>query len=185
MPRDKSHALNGKPRTRKDKFSFRVGSRVKGVKPDVAGRELARIRKERGGLKPEVVIEEARPKNSPLHTAFTWDDSKAAHEYRLWQARSLIRAVCVVPSDQPDLTPRAVYVHVPDDESYQPISVVVETPDMFDSAIAELKMKLASAQRSVDELLSAANDAIDPKRVQRVKAVSKAIEKASVAAAAV
>lgn len=56
--------------------------------------ELKRIADENGGvLKPESVVEEARPKSSPLHKRFTWDNSKAAHEYRLWQARQLIRVV--------------------------------------------------------------------------------------------
>lgn len=56
--------------------------------------ELKRIADENGGvLKPEAVVEEARPKSSPLHKRFTWDNSKAAHEYRLWQARQLIRVV--------------------------------------------------------------------------------------------
>ena len=44
-----------------------------------------------GLLKPEDVVEAARPANSPLHTRFTWDDSDAAHQYRLEQARKLIR----------------------------------------------------------------------------------------------
>lgn len=44
-----------------------------------------------GVLLPERVVEAARPKESPLHDCFTWDDDKAAHEYRLWQARTLIR----------------------------------------------------------------------------------------------
>jgi len=59
--------------------------------------ELKRIAEENGGiLKPEVVVEEARPKSSPIHSRFTWDDSKAAHEHRLWQARQLIRVVVEV-----------------------------------------------------------------------------------------
>ena len=36
-------------------------------------------------------MERARPKTSPLHSRFTWDDSEAAHQYRIWQARQLIR----------------------------------------------------------------------------------------------
>lgn len=56
--------------------------------------ELKRIAKEHGGiLRPETVVEEARPKSSPLHKRFTWDNNKAAHEYRIWQARQLIRVV--------------------------------------------------------------------------------------------
>lgn len=184
MPLEKRMSMNGRAKA-KHTFSFRDGSRVRGVKPDVAGKELARIRKEHGGLEPATVVEEAKSPRSPLHNAFIWDDTKAAHEHRLWQARQLIRAVCIVPVDQPDLTPRAVYVHVPEQGSYQLVDVVVTTPDLFDSALAELKTKLESAQRSVDELLSAANKLADPKRVQRAMAVGKAVERAAQAVAAV
>lgn len=59
--------------------------------------ELKRIAEENGGLlKPEIVVAEARPRSSPLHSRFTWDNTKAAHEYRLWQARQLIRVVVEV-----------------------------------------------------------------------------------------
>lgn len=55
-------------------------------------RELRRIANENGGiLQPETVVERARPVNSPLHSRFTWDNSQAAHAYRIWQARQLIR----------------------------------------------------------------------------------------------
>lgn len=44
-------------------------------------------------LRPEDVIKDAKRKTSPLHAYFEWDDSKAAHQYRLNQARQLIREV--------------------------------------------------------------------------------------------
>ena len=57
-------------------------------------KELERIASEHGGfLKPEDVIEEAKPKGSPLHDCFTWNNSEAAHQYRLQEARNLIRVV--------------------------------------------------------------------------------------------
>lgn len=46
--------------------------------------------KKRGLLLPANVIEAARPVSSPLHDSFCWDNTKAAHGYRLWQARQLI-----------------------------------------------------------------------------------------------
>jgi hypothetical protein len=53
--------------------------------------ELAALYKEHGTLDPAVVVEWAKDHpESALHGRFTWDDSKAAHEYRLWQARQLI-----------------------------------------------------------------------------------------------
>jgi hypothetical protein len=44
-----------------------------------------------GILRPYDVVEYARNPTTTLHTKFTWDDEKAAHEYRLEEARRLIR----------------------------------------------------------------------------------------------
>lgn len=46
---------------------------------------------EKGVLRPDAVVEDARDPASPLHSHFQWDDSKAAHAFRLEQARRLIR----------------------------------------------------------------------------------------------
>ena len=54
--------------------------------------ELDRIRvRHRGLLRPRDVVAAAEPKNSLLHGCFDWDDSSAAHKFRLEQARHLIR----------------------------------------------------------------------------------------------
>lgn len=59
--------------------------------------ELKKIAKENGGLlQPESVVEAARSVTSPLHSRFQWDDSSAAHQYRIWQARQLIRVTVEV-----------------------------------------------------------------------------------------
>ncbi len=50
--------------------------------------------KRRGTITPERVVEAARDPKSPLHSRFCWDDTEAAHQWRLQQARQLIR-VCV------------------------------------------------------------------------------------------
>lgn len=59
---------------------------------DAIAKELKRLADEnRGLLLPEAVVEAARDEDSPLHSRFEWDDSKAAEAHRLWQARQLIR----------------------------------------------------------------------------------------------
>jgi hypothetical protein len=138
---------------KKKSFTFRPGSRVKGVDAEDAGRELARIRRKHGALTPAVTVEEASDEENPLHDAFEWDDATAAHEHRLGQARSLIRAVCVVyDADEPA---QSVYVHVTGEEGgeYQPIEVVAKCPELSEIALEELRAKLAGAQRAVNELL--------------------------------
>ena len=44
-----------------------------------------------GLLRAEDVVKAARPPASPLHSRFEWEDGKAAREFRLEQARKLIR----------------------------------------------------------------------------------------------
>jgi hypothetical protein len=64
------------------------------VKSDLVKQELLRIAEAHGGkLRPIDVVAAARPKSSPLHSKFQWDDTKAAESYRLWQARQLIKVV--------------------------------------------------------------------------------------------
>lgn len=59
--------------------------------------ELKRIAADNNGLlEPATVVREAQPTSSPLHSRFCWDNTEAAHNYRLWQARHLIRVVVEV-----------------------------------------------------------------------------------------
>lgn len=61
-------------------------------------------------LRPEDIIADARNPKSPLHDAFEWDDTKAAHAYRLQQARRLIREIRIdVTYDSHEIT-APVYV---------------------------------------------------------------------------
>lgn len=78
--------------------------------------ELNRIASRNGGvLKPELVVEEARRPSSPLHSRFQWDDSVAAHEYRIFQARNLIRVVVHVLPNGNEETER-VWVSLKQDQ---------------------------------------------------------------------
>lgn len=50
---------------------------------------------EQGGVTARDVIDAARSSNSPLHPYFEWNDKAAADEYRLYQARSMLRSIRV------------------------------------------------------------------------------------------
>jgi hypothetical protein len=74
--------------------------------------ESIRVR-HNGVLRPSDVVEYARDSGTALHDRFTWDDSEAADQYRLWQARELI-AVVVTLIPGADTESRA-YVSMLDD----------------------------------------------------------------------
>lgn len=103
-------------------FEFSEGSRFQaGAATDAkaaktVGEHIELLRKQcKGELTPEDILEDAKHDNSPLHEYFEWSDTAAAHQYRLQQARGLIRSVVAVyvSEDKPAVRTRA-YVHVPE-----------------------------------------------------------------------
>lgn len=81
--------------------------------------ELEQIRQLHGGLlKPEDVVRFARNERTALHQEFEWDDARASAEYRLEQARKVIRvAVTILPSPHSDQEPVRAYVSVASDRA--------------------------------------------------------------------
>lgn len=69
------------------------------------------LRNRKGLVMPNDVVEAARPSNSPLHPYFDWNDGKAAHEWRLQQARYLIRQ-CVEVTELIKDKPQEIHVFV-------------------------------------------------------------------------
>ncbi len=64
------------------------------MKHGIIKAELLRLAKVyRGVITPKLIVDAARPEDSPLHGQFTWDDTEAAEKYREWQARALLRVV--------------------------------------------------------------------------------------------
>jgi len=80
-------------------FTFRNADEdAIGIDAQTAGSELDRIRRRYGTIRPDVVVDEARPEEAPLHPAFEWRDPVAAEQWREHQASTLIKVVRVVPS---------------------------------------------------------------------------------------
>lgn len=67
----------------------------------VVVRELRALEKRHGMITPEMVVAMAAPTRAPLHRYFQWDNSKAAAEFRLWQARNLVARVYVRVTEDP------------------------------------------------------------------------------------
>jgi hypothetical protein len=103
-------------------FEFSTGSRFQaGAPTDVkaakaVGEHIELLRKQfHGELTPEDILADAKHDNSPLHPYFEWDDSAAAYQHRLAQARGLIRAVVAVYVDDEKVQPAVrtkAYVHI-------------------------------------------------------------------------
>ena len=110
--------------------------------------ELERLRRPDGLLMPVDVVNRARDPESVLHECFNWDDSDAAEQYRLWQARQLLRVVVSVLPGTDTMT--KVNVSLYSDRAqgggYRPLIAVLRDPSSR-AALLEDARKDAQAFR--------------------------------------
>lgn len=87
-------------------------------------KELCRL----GSFTPKQVVETATAPSSPLHKYFEWDDSRAAHAYRLTQARHLVGAIYIDSSDGPLRAYESVVID--SQKLYVPVATIAESKDL-------------------------------------------------------
>jgi hypothetical protein len=107
-------------------------------------------------LTPDMLVEYAANPKTHVHRCFTWDNDAAAHQYRLQQARMLIRSVQIVYEERP-AEPQRVFTlvtveHGNAKQGYMPTEIIVTKPDLFSDALRRLKAEATAALRSVKEL---------------------------------
>lgn len=163
------------------KMVYQWGSQSYAVKPQVVGEAVERIENRDGFCQPRALVDEARKKTSPLHPLFTWDDVKAADQWRNHEARQVIRSITVKVDGQDDSVPAFVSVgHTvatqASGEGYRSFSVVTKTPDLHEEAVNEVLSRLESYRRRYESLapLAPVWDAIDQVREQTKRVDPKA-----------
>ena len=123
-------------------------------------------RRHNGVLRADDVVEFARNPESRLHNAFEWDDSKAAEQHRLHQARMLIRVtVEVIPYTDTDFR---AFVSLHGDRAqprggYRTTEAVLSNDDMRAALIEEALRDLQFWRRKYAQLkeFAAVYEAID------------------------
>ena len=99
--------------------------------------ELEKLHKKHGNLTAEIVLNEAKRKKSPLHDYFEWDDSTAAHKWRMHQARQLIISV-KVETHENEPTKTRYFIHngsADEDAGYDTIDMIVNDPDLMEKTL--------------------------------------------------
>lgn len=123
----------------------------------IAGKELARIERKHGCVKPSVVVKESEPAEAPLHSFFTWENTEAARLWREREAQGIIRSVRVVtvgiePQEQP-VVRAFLNVHASDSEedfsgqAYISHVKVGQSPDYTQQVLDKAKAELRSWQQ--------------------------------------
>ena len=136
----------------------------------VAGKYLTTLNRKHKGVSAEVLVQEAADKASPLHPCFEWNDSFAATQYRLEQARLVIRSLMVVVQENDDEEPIQVnaFVTFEDQPEYLSIQTVIADEELDLRYKTALLADLKSTKRkcsSYDEFAEVCH-AIDKIRIR-------------------
>jgi hypothetical protein len=103
--------------------------------------ELKRIASEnRGILLPEAVVQAAKPRTSPLHDYFEWDDSEAAKQWRIHTARKLINVCVELIGPKEDEREMRVFVSLRSDRDeggYRLLDLVISTRNLRDQLLED------------------------------------------------
>lgn len=138
------------------KLTYRAapGASISHKKAQIVGEFLETL----GEFTPIDVVNAARPKNSPIHDEFTWNDAQAAEKYRLVEARHLVnRITVVVKVGNKETETRAFHsitVQDADDkveQRYNSVRVVVKNEAMRDQVIAHALRELEGWQKRYDQ----------------------------------
>lgn len=144
-----------------------------GVDPDAVAAEVRKLLAEHDGITPELLLDTAKRKTSPLHSLFDWDDSVAAEKWRTHQARKLARAIHVVPEDVERAEPRPILVRT--EKVYRAVETVVARDDWYIQAMRQLQIKVEQAEQAVRQLRDAAEQN-HPDDVERLTRINVAVE---------
>jgi hypothetical protein len=124
------------------------------AKRDAIAARLEKIATLNGGrITPDAVLKDAKSPASPLHDQFEWDDSAAGKQWRLMQARDLIRSVRVEVTTESRVVSTVRYVRDPtaggEEQGYVEVAKLRDSRELAREALtAELKSAQALFERA-------------------------------------
>ncbi len=149
-------------------FNWIMKGLAKGIKPEDAANELARIQNVYGKITPEVIVKEAGDITSPLHNYFEWDDEKAGHRWRVQQARILLNNIQVKVVSDGEERQISVFEVTSSSEGYKSIDTFTREDVEYVKADIRSRLKALNEKMKsynqfdrVREHVTAAIEAID------------------------
>lgn len=121
---------------------------------DAIRAELERL-KSQGVIRPADVVKAAKRKASPLHNWFQWDDGEAAQQFRLIQARNLLRVYVKVQASE--LEPVQAFVSLTSDRTkpgggYRAMTEVLGDDAMRDQLLRDAFVQFRNMQQKYRHL---------------------------------
>ena len=149
-------------------YHWKLKVLAKGVDPSIAAEELQRIQELYGKISPEIIVSEASNPGSVLHPFFEWDNTKAAFNYRLQQARILLNNIHLTVISDGEAKEVAVFEVISIRDGYKSVDIL--TPDNISFIKAGIlkqleylkaKLKLYKEFAEVMELINQAIEKIE------------------------
>lgn len=127
--------------------------------PQKIGAALEVISAKAGGhLTPDAVVDAAKDRKSILHRHFEWNDEKAAHAYRLDQARSVIRAIHMDGQETENGMARAfMSIREKSGTTYRNLNDVLNSQDLQQRVLAQAERDLLAWEtryKSIEDVCS-------------------------------
>jgi hypothetical protein len=139
--------------------------------PQAIGEGLEALAKDITTISPEQLIEAAKPKKSVFHDAFEWNDTVAAHRFRIEQARSLLASIGTITYEEDEPEQEFFSVKLPDEpRTYYTRDAVESSYELQDAALAAAERDMESFIKryrqfeNICEMATAVRDAIKAAR---------------------
>ena len=135
-------------------YEWKTGSYQGKISAQTAG-EICEGLESKGELNAQNLVDISRPEDAPLHSAFEWDDSVAAEEWRKQQARCIINSIVVVTESHPPM--RAYYSVAVKDSNYYSLQTVIKQPDKYEALLKQAKRDLQIFRQKYNQLSELSN----------------------------
>lgn len=157
-------------------YRWKNGARVsRQMDPQDVGEHLEQLRRQNGAITARIVVDDAADPTAPTHPHFEWDDQVAADQYRLEQARSLVRSVVVQREDRPESTIRAFVVvqEQGGDDVYTSTQVALADVGLRQQVLKRALGELTAFERKYRDLEELAEVFAAAEKVKRRRKVSE------------
>ena len=102
---------------------------------------------------PQEIVDFARDKNTELHKCFTWDDTKAANNWRKQEARMVSANLVVKYRNKENKTENLrVLVQTEKGRSYTPVTRISRNEDKYAEMLERAKAELTVFKRKYNQV---------------------------------
>lgn len=86
----------------------------------ITGEYMQKLRKQKGEITPQILVKSSKNKKAILHNCFEWNDTIAAEQHRIDQARYILRMIIITVEPKEPLESYQIRAYIPPKEIGQP-----------------------------------------------------------------